>query len=45
MDMEEGEEGESGYMERVTWKYTSQYIKQMPMGICCMTQGTQSEAL
>ena len=25
--------------------YTLPYVKQMPVGICCMTQGTQTRAL
>ena len=31
-------------MERVTWKLTLPYVKQS-MGICCMTQETETGAL
>ena len=34
-----------GCMERVTWKLTLPYVKQIPMGIRCMVQGTQIGAL
>ena len=32
-------------MERVTWKVTLPYVKQIAMGICCMAQETQIGAL
>ena len=32
-------------MERVTWKLTLLYVKQMANGDCCITQGTQTGAL
>ena len=32
-----------GQMERRT--YTLPYVKEMPVGICCMTQGAQTGAL
>ena len=44
MDMGRGEE-RVRCMERVTWKLTLPYVKQIPMGICCMTQGTQTGSL
>ena len=34
-----------GCMERVTWKLTLPYVKQIPTGICCMAQETQTGAL
>ena len=45
MDMGEGREERVGCMERVTWKHTLPYIKQIANGICCLTQGTQTRAL
>ena len=44
MDMGRGEE-RVRCMERVTWKLTLPYVKYVAMGICCMSQGTQTEAL
>ena len=41
MDMGRGEE-RVGCMERVTWKLTLPYVKQIPTGICCMAQETQT---
>ena len=38
-------EGEGGCMERVTWKLTLPYVKQIPMRICCMVQEAQTGAL
>ena len=32
-------------MERVTWKRTLPCVKQIAMGIGCMTQGTQTRSL
>ena len=32
-------------MERVTWKLTLPYVKQIASGICCMAQETQTGAL
>ena len=32
-------------MERVTWKLTLPYVKQIPTGIYCMSQETQTGAL
>ena len=32
-------------MERVTWKLTLPYVKQIAMGICCISQETQTGAL
>jgi len=32
-------------MERVTWKLTLPYVKYVPMGICCVSQETQTGAL
>ena len=42
MGREEGEGGTNGESNMET--YTLPYVKQ-PMGICCMTQGTQTGAL
>ena len=45
MDMGGGEEGEDEMNgESSVETYTLPYVKQ-PMGICCMTQGTQTGAL
>ena len=30
---------------RVTWQITLPYVNTQPMGICCMTQGTQTGVL
>ena len=32
-------------MERLTWKLTLPYVKQIVTGICCMTQKTQTGGL
>ena len=32
-------------MERVTWKLILPYVNRQPMGICCMAQEIQTEAL
>ena len=45
MDMGRGEEGEGEMYGELTWKLTRAYVKQIAMGICCMTQGTQTGAL
>ena len=44
VDMGRGEEGVR-CMERVTWKRTLPCVKQIAMGIGCMTQGTQTRSL
>ena len=44
MDMERGEESVR-YMERVTWKLTLPYVKQIVNGICCMAQEIETGAL
>ena len=45
IDMDMGREEERvRCMERLTQKLTLLYVKQ-PMGICCMSQGTQAGAL
>ena len=44
MDMGRGEE-RVRCMERVTWKLTLPYVKQIPTGIYCMSQETQTGAL
>ena len=41
----EGQEGEGGSTERVTWKGTLPYVKQIPIRIRRMTQVTQTRAL
>ena len=45
MDIEGGEEGEGEIMERVAWKLTMPSVNRLPVGICCMTQGTPTGAL
>jgi len=42
-----GEEEEVGEMngESSMGAYTLMYVNRWPMGICCMTQGTQTGAL
>ena len=44
MDIGKGEE-KVRCMERVTWKLTVPYVKQIATGICCMAQETQTGAL
>ena len=44
MDMGRGEESVK-YMERVTWKLTLPYVKQIANGNSCMAQETQTGAL
>ena len=44
MDVGRGEE-RVRCMERVTWKLTLPYVKQIPTGIYCMSQETQTGAL
>ena len=44
MDMGRGEE-RVRCVERVTWKLTLLYVKQIANGICCMAQETQTGAL
>ena len=41
MDIGRGEE-RVRCRERVTWKLTLPYVKQIPTGICCMAQETQT---
>ena len=43
-DMGRGEE-RVRCMEKVTWKLILPYVKQIPRGICCMVQETQTGAL
>ena len=46
MDMAgwEGKKERVGCLERVTWKHTWPSVKQIAMGICCMTRGTQTRS-
>ena len=44
MDMGRGEE-RVRFMERVTWKLTLSYVNRQPMGICCISQRTQTGAM
>ena len=44
MDTGRGEE-RVRCMQRVTWKLTLPYVKQIANGNCCMFQETQTEAL
>ena len=44
MAMGRGEERVQ-YMERVTWKLTLPYVKQIESRNCCRSQGTQTGAL
>ena len=46
MDKGEGEEGEGKMNGKSSvHTYTLAYVNRQPMGICCMTQGTQTGAL
>lgn len=38
-------EGEVGRIEAMTWKHILPYVRWIQVGICCVTQGTQPDAL